>query len=269
VMNAPYAAGGPDGARGFRSVQGLRAGRLVTTLHLYDYLLAGNTRSDVRLEQGEVCSFSRRGGACPSRAPVVRPALYDLTEGQDLRELIQISGGLLPQAYTGQAQIQRVLPPDQRPPSGRDRTLLDVDLQAVLRPGATPFRVEPADSIIIFAVSIPVRDRVAVKATCGGRARTSSNPGKRSGGSSPASGASSPTCIGAGADPSAEPRFDPALDSGESGWNPAPGRARIRETGNRALGRGCRQRDYWRWIPIFRSSTRSSCTQRPASGPAV
>jgi len=141
----------------------MRGSRTVATLDLYDYLLAGNTKSDVRLEQGDVIFVPPVSRRVAVQGAVVRPALYDLAEDQDLRALIQMSGGLLPDAYTGRAQIERILPPEQRQPGGRDRTIIDVDLQATLRPGAAPFRMEPDDRITIFAVTVPVRNRVVVK----------------------------------------------------------------------------------------------------------
>ena len=163
VMNALYAAGGPTEHADFRGVKVMRAGKAVATLDLYDYLLSGNTRNDVRLEQGDVVFVPPVSRRVEIRGQVMRPALYDLAQGQDLRELIQMAGGLLPQAYTGRAQIERILPPDQRPPGGRDRTVLDVDLGLALRAGAPPYPLEPGDRITIFGVSVPVRNRVVVK----------------------------------------------------------------------------------------------------------
>jgi polysaccharide export outer membrane protein len=163
VMNALYAAGGLTERGNFRAVRVMRGSRTVTTLDLYDYLLSGNTRNDVRLEQGDVIFVPPVSRRVAVAGAVVRPALYDLAEDQDLRALIQMSGGLLPEAYTGRAQIERILPPEQRQPGGRDRTVLDVDLQAVMRPGGAPFRMESDDRVTIFAVTVPVRNRVLVK----------------------------------------------------------------------------------------------------------
>jgi len=163
VMNALYAAGGMTEHASFRAVRVMRGSKLVTTLDLYAYLLGGNTRNDVRLEQGDVVFVSPLGRRVAIQGSVVRPALYDLAEGEDLRELIQMAGGLLPEAYTGRAQIERVLPPDQRQPGGRDRAVLDVDLNAVVQPGAPALHLEPDDRITIFGVSVSVRDRVVIK----------------------------------------------------------------------------------------------------------
>ncbi len=163
VMNALYQAGGPTEHGNFRGIRVMRAGRLVQTLDLYDYLLNGNTLGDVRMEQGDVIFVPTISRRVTITGSVVRPALYDLAPGQDLRELIPMAGGLLPQAYTGRAQIERVLPPDQRQPGGRDRTVLDADLQAVLAANAPPFHLEPDDKITIFGVSAPVRNRVVIR----------------------------------------------------------------------------------------------------------
>jgi protein involved in polysaccharide export with SLBB domain len=94
---------------------------------------------------------------------VVRPALYDLADGEGLRDLIRMSGGLLPDAYTGRAQIVRVLPPGQREPGGRDRAVLDVDLGVVLRAGAAQYPLERGDSVRVFPVALGVRNRVVIR----------------------------------------------------------------------------------------------------------
>ncbi|MEK6769809.1 MAG: SLBB domain-containing protein, partial [Gemmatimonadota bacterium] len=164
VMNALYAAGGPTERGNFRAVRILRRGQLVRTLDLYDYLLGGNTRDDIRLEQGDVVFVPPRGRRVSIEGSVVRPAIYDLAQGQDLRELIEMSGGLLPEAYTGRAQVERILPPDQRQPGGRDRTVIDVDLGTIV--GAHPtarFALEPDDRIAVTGVAVLIRDRLVLR----------------------------------------------------------------------------------------------------------
>jgi len=163
VMNALYQAGGPTERGDFRQVRITRNGQVVDTLDLYDYLLYGNTRGDIRLQQGDVVFVPPRSRRVQITGSIARPALYDLAPGQDLRELVQMAGGLLPEAYMGRAQVERVLPPDQRQPGGHDRTVIDVDIRAVLAKSAPPFHLDPDDGITIFRVSAPVRDRVVIR----------------------------------------------------------------------------------------------------------
>ncbi|MDP3775084.1 MAG: SLBB domain-containing protein, partial [Gemmatimonadales bacterium] len=160
VMNALYQAGGPTERGGFRRIRVMRSGEAVDTLDVYDYLLNGNTRGDIRLESGDVVFVPPHGPRVTLEGPVLRPAIYELAPGQGLKELIQMAGGLLPEAYTGRANIERVLPPDQRLPDGRDRTALDVDLGAALRAGAPPVVLAGNDRLRVFSVTRPVRNRV-------------------------------------------------------------------------------------------------------------
>src|SRR5207302_4190661 len=52
VFTALYAAGGVTERANMRRMEIRRAGKTVATLDLYDYLLRGDTRNDVRLETG-------------------------------------------------------------------------------------------------------------------------------------------------------------------------------------------------------------------------
>jgi protein involved in polysaccharide export with SLBB domain len=164
VLNALYQAGGPTERGDFRGVRVLRRGSLFRTVDLYDYLLGGETHDDIRLEQGDVVYAPPRSRRVSIAGSVLRPAFYDLKEGEDLGELIRIAGGLLPEAYTGRAQVERILAPAERAPGGRDRTVLDVDLGAAL--GTTPaarIALRPGDRIVVFGVGRPVRDRVVLQ----------------------------------------------------------------------------------------------------------
>jgi hypothetical protein len=117
------------GSRLGRVYSGVRLGPTATThfqvtlsrvrVNRVAHALRGNTRGDIRLEQVDVIVVPPRSRRVAIRGSVVRLALYDLAQGQGLRELIQMAGGFLPEAYTGRAQVERVLPPDQRQP-GRE-----------------------------------------------------------------------------------------------------------------------------------------------------
>lgn len=164
VMNALYQAGGPTERGNFRAVKVMRAGRQVDTLDLYDFLLGGNTRGDVRLEQGDVVFVPTRERRIAVLGAVLRPALYDLAAGEGLREAIAMSGGLEAEADVTHALIERVLPASVRTSSGRDRTVLTVDLRHVLSDSAAAtYRLEPDDRITVYYVAQPVRDMVVLK----------------------------------------------------------------------------------------------------------
>lgn len=78
VLTALYAAGGPNENGDARSVDVRRNDRTIATMDLYDYLLAGSSASDVRLENGDVVFVRSRGPRVRVSGAVVRPATYEL-----------------------------------------------------------------------------------------------------------------------------------------------------------------------------------------------
>lgn len=163
VLNALYQAGGPTERGTFRRLRVMRGDRLVATLDLYDYLLGGGSEDDVRLESGDVVFVPPYGTRVTVEGRVLRPAIYELAEGEGLRELVTMAGGLQPDAHTGRANIERTLPPEERGAGGRDRTVIDVDLTAALQPSAPPLPLRPNDRVRVFAIAQPLRNRILVR----------------------------------------------------------------------------------------------------------
>jgi protein involved in polysaccharide export with SLBB domain len=163
VMNALYQAGGPTERGDFREVRITRAGRVLQTLDLYEYLLKGSAAGDIRLEQGDVVFVPAAERRVTVIGSVVRAGVYELRPGDDLRALVRMAGGLLPDAYVRRAQIERVLPPAQRAPDGHDRTVLDVELASALDDTQRPVVLEADDRVTVFAVTRTVRNTVTIR----------------------------------------------------------------------------------------------------------
>jgi protein involved in polysaccharide export with SLBB domain len=163
ALNALYQAGGPTERGSFRDSRVMRGGELFASIDLYDYLLGAAAGRATRVESGDIVYVPPYGTRVTLEGPVFRPAIYELEPGQGLRDLITMAGGLLPEAYTGRASIERILPPDQRQAGGRDRAVLDVDLAAVMAPGAPSFPLVVNDRVRILGITLPVRNRVTVR----------------------------------------------------------------------------------------------------------
>jgi protein involved in polysaccharide export with SLBB domain len=84
VLNALYAAGGLTERANFRSLIVERQGDTVAVLDLYEYLLRGDTRNDVVLEQGDVVFVPLRGLRATVTGAVIRPAIYELSDNETL-----------------------------------------------------------------------------------------------------------------------------------------------------------------------------------------
>src|SRR2546426_3276465 len=93
VLTALYAAGGLTERAKIRGVEVQRLGKRVVTLDLYDYLLNGDTRSDIRLETGDVIFVPIHESRVRVKGAVLRPAVYELKAGETLVGLVKAAGG--------------------------------------------------------------------------------------------------------------------------------------------------------------------------------
>lgn len=163
ALNALYQAGGPTERGSFRDIRVMRAGQLLASIDLYDYLLGGATSRATRVESGDIVYVPPHGPQVTLEGQVFRPAIYEMKPGQGLRDLIVAAGGLLPEAYAGRATIERILPPEQRTAGGRDRMVLDVDLRTALDSTAPVVALASADRVRVMAINQPVRNRALVR----------------------------------------------------------------------------------------------------------
>jgi protein involved in polysaccharide export with SLBB domain len=122
VTSALYAAGGIKPIGSMRKVQLKRQGVLVRTLDLYDLLIRGDTADDSKLEQGDVVFVPPVGATVSIAGEVRRPAIYEIKNESSVADLVNLAGGLSPQADSGQAMLARI-------DENEHRVVLRVDLQ--------------------------------------------------------------------------------------------------------------------------------------------
>lgn len=163
VLTALYSAGGPTSNGSLRRVNVRRGDKLVDSLDVYDYLLQGINRSDLRLESGDVVFVPVHGGFVELAGEVTRPAIYELRPHETLRDLLQFAGGFGPAASQARVRIHRILAPGTRGPGGSARVVVDVGADQ-LSGGVVPgVPMAPGDSVTVLAVAERLRGYVTVK----------------------------------------------------------------------------------------------------------
>jgi polysaccharide biosynthesis/export protein len=153
ALTALYAAGGVTERANMRDIVVQRAGKTVATLDLYDYLLRGEARNDIRLETGDVIFVPVHGTRVDLTGAVVRPAIYELKRGQSLTDLIQAAGGFRPDAALRRLSVYRLLAPADRGPGAPPRAVIDIPLIPLSVGKRETGNVPPGDPLL--AVSIP------------------------------------------------------------------------------------------------------------------
>ena len=107
ITHAIFAAGGISDIGSLRNIQLKRAGKLVTTLDLYDLLIKGDSRSDVLLQSGDVIFIAPKGNTISVEGEVRRPAIYELSQNENFNDVLVMSGGLLPTAFAKTTRVER------------------------------------------------------------------------------------------------------------------------------------------------------------------
>ncbi|HEV2669857.1 MAG TPA: SLBB domain-containing protein, partial [Gemmatimonadales bacterium] len=150
VFTALYAAGGVTEMARLRGVEVQRGGRTIASLDLYDYLLRGDTRSDIRLETGDVIFVPLHDARVRIAGAVMRPAIYETKSSETLYDVIKAAGGFLPDAALERVKVDRVLPADARSTQTTARVTIDVPLANGLVP---PLRLEDGDVVHVDSLS--------------------------------------------------------------------------------------------------------------------
>ena len=158
VLTALYAAGGVTERANLRAVEVRRLGKPLAALDLYDYLLRGDTRNDLRLETGDVVFVPVHGTRVEVTGAVRRPAVYELKPGENLSSLIVAAGGFRPEASLRRVVIERILPAAERGAEATARARIEVGLG--VRPGSRDLGAAPAGGSVAASPVDPPRSLI-------------------------------------------------------------------------------------------------------------
>jgi polysaccharide export outer membrane protein len=123
ITSALFAAGGVRPVGSLRTIQLKRQGAIVRRFDLYDMLIRGDTTDDVKLLPGDVIFIPPVGSTIGVEGEVRRPAIYETKGETSIAEVVQLAGGLTPEADLGNAALTRI-------DSAQHRVVLRVDLAA-------------------------------------------------------------------------------------------------------------------------------------------
>jgi protein involved in polysaccharide export with SLBB domain len=108
VTTALFAAGGVQPIGSLRSIQVKRQGQTVRTFDLYDLLMRGDSTNDIKLLSSDVVFIPPVGPTVALDGEVQRPAIYEFKDNDTVANLVQMGGGLTPNADNGSAALIRV-----------------------------------------------------------------------------------------------------------------------------------------------------------------
>ncbi|HII4387421.1 TPA: SLBB domain-containing protein [Vibrio parahaemolyticus] len=107
ISQAIYYSGGFSESGALRNVQLKRNGQVIRKLDMYDLLLNGDARNDIRLLPGDVVFIGALGNTISIDGEVNRPAIYEIKPGETYKQAIQMAGGFTANAYSDQIEVKR------------------------------------------------------------------------------------------------------------------------------------------------------------------
>jgi len=138
IGTALVISGGVKKEGSLRSIQLKRNNRIISTFDLYNLLLHGDRAADKRLQSGDVVFIPPVGATVGVAGEVVRPAIYELKNEKSVADVIQMAGGLKPDAYRSVARLQRI--------EGNSRTIININLDSTPQLARS---ILPGDTLIV------------------------------------------------------------------------------------------------------------------------
>jgi polysaccharide export outer membrane protein len=145
VFNALYSVGGPKKSGSFRDIKVFRNNELVSTVDLYGYLLEGKGRGDVRLQNSDVVFVPPRGKSVSVEGTVLKPAVYELKDGENMSDLLNYAGKANTTTMVDRMQVQRILPFNQRKQGLPNYTVVDLNFVE-----SKSFELSDLDRVFLF-----------------------------------------------------------------------------------------------------------------------
>ena len=114
VFNALYNSRGPNNIGSFRSVKVIRGMEQVAELDVYDLLIHGNQKDNIRLYDQDIIKVDPYEARVDVRGAVKREGYFEVKEEESLDDLIRFAGNFSDSAYTAHVRIHRNTPTERR-----------------------------------------------------------------------------------------------------------------------------------------------------------
>lgn len=150
AFNALYACGGANYNGTLRNIQIIRNSSIIATMDVYQYLVNGNRKQDIRLMDDDVIKINTYTTRIELKGEVKKPGLYDIIKGETLSQVIQYAGGFTDNAYTSKITVFSN--------SNRDRQISNINEAEIAK--LVPKR---GDNFIVGKINNRFSNRIDIK----------------------------------------------------------------------------------------------------------
>ena len=150
VFHALYRAGGVNRIGSLRSIKVVRDGKTFADLDVYDFIMKGKMKDDIRLQEGDVIIVDPYQSLVEIVGKVKRPMFYEMKPTETVATILNYAGGFTGDAYKKAIRLVRK--------SGREHQVFNVDEMDY-----SVFRLDDGVMITIDAVLDRFENRVEVR----------------------------------------------------------------------------------------------------------
>jgi len=141
LFNALYLCGGPNENGSLRDIRIIKRNE-TKVVDFYKFLMKGDSSQDYSLDSGDTIMIPLIGRTVTITGEVKKPAIYELKEGENLKELITLAGGMRPTGFLQRIRIDSV-------DSGSKRVVIDADLSDPDKPDVP---ILDGDNVTVFSI---------------------------------------------------------------------------------------------------------------------
>ena len=150
VFHALYASGGVNDIGSLRSIKVMRNGKVFANLDVYNFIMQGKFKDDIRLQDGDVVLVDPYESLIQISGKVKRPMFYEMKPTETVSTLLDYAGGFTGDAYKKAVRIVRK--------SGREYQIYNVD-----EIDFSVFRLADGDVLSVDSILQRFENRVEIR----------------------------------------------------------------------------------------------------------
>lgn len=149
VYNALYACSGPTSSGSLRNIKVVRGGKEIAEIDLYTFLTKGNLSNNISLQDQDVIHVPSYDIRVSIDGAMKRPGVFEMKQGETLKDLISYAGGFTENAYQNRITVQRT--------TEREKSVADVSSELY-----GMFPLQTGDQFIVAEVLDRYSNRVKI-----------------------------------------------------------------------------------------------------------
>ena len=150
LFNALYNAGGISETGTLRDIKVFRNGKQVSNIDVYDYIVNGNNKGNIRLQDNDLVIVGSYDAVVNIQGKVKRPMKYEMTADETLKNLLSYTGGMTGDAFDKNIRVIRK--------SGKEYSV-----HTVAKDAFGSFRLMDGDSIYVDSIIPRFSNMVEIK----------------------------------------------------------------------------------------------------------